>query len=141
MTVALPVRCSVSLAILSSWADKTRTSCPSTSCYSGPFCVPSARGRAKEERRREERRKIGRFSATAFSPRLSKPQTEQQQQHTPVTLIVFTGGGRHTEATSDGAARHLSADAISMQRPLPAFFFPGHLNPLRKCESQLQQHD
>lgn len=80
--------------------------------------MPSAWGRAKEE----GRRKTGRVSATAFSPRLSKPQTEQQQQHTPVTLIVFTGGGRHTEAPSDGAARHLSADAISMQTS-PCFLF------------------
>lgn len=129
--------CDAASALLSyhrPWADKTRTSCPSTSCYSGPFCVPSARGKA-----RVGTGGGGRKGGTAFSQGLSSNNSNTLL----APLAVFTGGGRHTEPLSDGAARHLSACALAQLacRDLSCFFFPEHLKPLRKGESQLQQHD
>lgn len=52
MTVALPVQNRVSLSILpQTMGRQESTSCPSISCYSGPFCMPSAGGGGGEEER------------------------------------------------------------------------------------------
>lgn len=88
VTVALPVQGSVSLSILPQAVGRQdSTSCPSTSCYSGPFYMPSAEESEGAGDRRRGGRKGGTTLGTPFPSDPSpyyrpdcKSETKQQQR-------------------------------------------------------------
>lgn len=87
VTVALPVQSSVSPGILPQAVGRQdSTSCASTSCYSGPFYMPSAGESEGAGERRRERKKGGTTLGTPFAsdpspyyPPDCKFETKQQQ--------------------------------------------------------------
>lgn len=148
MTVALPVQGSVSLSILPQAVGRQdSTSCPSTSCYSGPFCVPSAGESEGAGERRGGRKKgrdhLGDTLSPLILPLITSPgcesETKQQQRLISCGFALcayyvywkdhYTGWTTCTRCSQPLAALQLAGRDLSL-------LFK-HSTGLHKSESQL----
>lgn len=150
VTVALPVQGSTSLSILPQAVGRQdSTSCPSTSCYSGPFCMPSAGESEGAGERRRGGREGGTTSGTPFpydpSPYYHpdcKSETKQQQRliscgFTLCAYYVYWKDHYTSWTTCTRCSQTLTLQLVSRQRP---FLVIQTLHRLHKNESRLSQH-